>query len=72
MKSKDKLLQWHNSVFHLPEQGEGCQTSEHSLDFYGRHHQGNYSEKKNYKILSLTLVKVTKIFVNRQNLLMLY
>ena len=36
--------------FHLPEQGEGCRTSEHSPDFYGRHHQGNYSGKKNLKL----------------------
>ena len=38
--------------FHLPEQGEGYQTSERSPDFYGRHHQGNYSGEKKYKILS--------------------
>ena len=42
---------------HLPEQEEGCQTSEHSPDFYGRHHQGNYSGGKKVQNLKLTLGK---------------
>ena len=45
----------------LPEQGGGCQTSEHSPDFYGRHHQGNYNEKK-----YIFLVKRAKILARRK------
>jgi len=43
-------------LFHLPEQEEGCQTSEHSLDSYGRHHQGNYKRKNS------AISKTNKIF----------